>query len=218
MKLSVLILISLPVFTYAGSLRADVVNAVPEGFELKNFRFIYDEASCGKINFVLKPINGDCSVEFENFYIMGSTQSTCDLTIEVDLPPGLSMTPSRLTIEGDYQFDNGGAITLDADYTLEGASDKIVLQRRWTNTDAGLVSNSFLEEEPWTAPSVFSSCGGTAVFKGKFSLAAASRPEQKQSLIDIGKTNQGAASEKKAPVAYWGWDYQVCEESSTTKK
>ncbi|WP_141735990.1 DUF4360 domain-containing protein [Oligoflexus tunisiensis] len=211
MKLAAFFLLGLPFLAYAGSEQAMISNSVPEGFELQNFRFIYDEATCGKINFVLNPRNGDCSVEFETFHTMGTDTASCDLTIEVDLPPGLAMTPSRLTVEGDYQFDDGGSITLDAHYTLEGAADRIVLQRYWSNTDAGLVSNSFLEEELWTAPRPFSPCGGTAVFKGSFSLGASSFPLQKQSLIDIGKANLGAASEKKAPIAYWGWDYQICK-------
>ncbi|MDQ3231541.1 MAG: DUF4360 domain-containing protein, partial [Pseudobdellovibrionaceae bacterium] len=171
MKWAACLLLSLPCFAYAGSETTAVLNSVPEGFELTNFRFLYDEATCGKINFVLNPKNGDCSVEFENFSIQGTAVSSCDLTIEVDLPPGLAMTPSRLTVEGDYQFDDGGLIALDADYTLAGADEKIELQRRWSNTDAGLVSNSFLEEVQWTAARPFSPCGGTAVFKGRFSLA-----------------------------------------------
>jgi hypothetical protein len=218
MKCAVRVLLGLSFFTQLPAAHAQILNTLPEGFQFRDIRFKYDEQVCGKINFVLNPVNGDCSVEFENFFTSGSAQNSCDLTIEVDLPPGLAMTPSRLTIEGDYQFDNGGVVNLNSDYTIEGAADKIVLERHWSNTDAGLVANSFLEEEPWTAPLALSSCGGTAVFRGTFALSASSAPDQKQSLIDIGKTNQGASSDKKAPVAYWGWNYQLCNDSGTASK
>lgn len=184
-----------------------ISDALPEGYQFRGLDFIYDPVQCGDVGFTLDPENGDCTVEFDKFFLAESGERICDLTIVVDLPPGLAIAPSRLLIEGDYQVGSESAITLRADYGLQGG-DKVDIWEKWQSTDDSINADTFISES-WYAERTFSDCGGQAVFEGTFVLTS-DQPGDVSGIIDIGRTDLGLDLTEK-PLSYWGWDYKICD-------
>jgi hypothetical protein len=183
-------------------------DTLPAGYKFEGIDFIYDKGQCGgDIGFKLDPANGDCTVEFNDFYLVGDGQRECDLTIVVNLPRNLAIAPSRLFVEGDYQLGPRGVVTFSADYRMQGG-ESIDLWERWEAQDQTQSANTFLSENYFDNRR-YSPCGAQAIFRGKFKLTAQSRSST-QSIIDIGRTDLGL-DKTQNPKAYWGWDYQTCD-------
>ncbi len=181
---------------------------LPDGYKFEGIDFIYDKAQCGgDIGFKLDSTNGDCTVEFNDLYLVGNGQRECDLTIVVNLPKNLAIAPSRLLVEGDYQLGPRGVVTFSADYRMQGG-ESIDLLEKWEAQEQTISANTFVSEN-YFENRRYSPCGAQAIFRGKFKISAGSQSST-QSIIDIGRTDLGLGKTKN-PKAYWGWDYRTCD-------
>jgi hypothetical protein len=183
-------------------------NLLPDGYKFQKIDFNYDKTQCGELAFKLDG-NSDCTVEFLDFSLDSSWQDSrsCDLELVVHLPQGLRMKPSRFSVEGDYQHGPGGSILVKGTYGLAQGEKSVV--NGLFNASAGNTDTFLLQTDAVNSESS-SSCGGKAVFRGRFELHAfKSFSSSFHSLVTLDRIEQGKQ------VTIWGWDYQTCQDEET---
>ncbi len=183
-------------------------NKLPDGYKFQKIDFNYDKSQCGELAFKLDG-NSDCSVEFLDFSLDSSSQSSrvCDLELVVHLPKGLRMKPSKFSVEGDYQQGPGGAVLAKGAYGMAQQNQTYVTGL--FSSRAGKTDTFLLQADEVRSDSS-SSCGGKAVFRGRFELHAfKSFSSSLASLITLDRIEQGKQ------VSIWGWDYQTCQDDET---